>query len=1366
MRVVAVAERTGETPTRGNLGAEEYEIGFDPAGSEPEVSGAEDPVALDSLWPGVLGVLPGVARVRIRIVHCRGIRIAGSEKSAMSVATDEGSDIYLSRAISRSSELKVVLGMLRYSGDELVSTEQQILRPSPPPAAPPPSATRAPRPQRDETRIAPHEPDASTALEPPPDETRTAHSPAAAPRPATPTPWDSTPVPVPPSPGVRAPASPRPPVRRATSRSLPGDRAQTRPPVRRPAEAKPGSSRPAGWIPKGGNVVFEGRDLGGMVYFGPAPHSSRQGSPDNAWIDPRMPVTVRGRNRDGDGIPLHWPNYSTLDGRSRATYLDWLAGGRSDPDIDARYVRLYFFGLERRFFVDHPEPDERADLVAEVRRLLDAYGEDSSLRHVIESFLDAASLLEPGGDFEPMFDPGRVRSEVPVPVRVGLGRMAARGEPLTSDWLLSWFVCHPSTDLPGAAERVFPEFRACFRDIFEKRYPNGLKLHLPKRPLKIEYRAASGTFAVDLAVSDARDVSGLSKPLRTAEGIAELAGDELDRYSRYLARNPDARGTTAAHTLLPDFLRPLFPCPEKEDFHRSPAPAESGVDADATRSTPVVGPVVRVDERTLTLVSDEEDPVSLDSVWPGFRRVLPDSDLAAIRIVRCRRIRIAGRESMALSVATRQGSDIYLSRGIARSREPGAILGILGFSGDESVHAEQQILRQSRPPAADPLRANAGGGRLPAEISRSHPPAPATPTPDDAPAPQPPSPEDPAPEVASPVAPGKEAVAEAPEPAAPRPSVRRPAAAPESGVTAGYGWAPRSGNVHLHGRDIGGLVYFGPPPRKGHHGPPENVWIDPAEEVGADGGNRDGPGTPVRWSSYSTLDDRSRAAYLDWLASGRSDPRIDARYVLLYFYGLEWRVFGDRAEQTERADIIAEVRRLLDTYGEDSSLRRVLDSFLDAASLLDPDEDAEPTFDPGRGDIPARVRRALGLMVVRGEPLTSDWLLSWFVCHPSRNLPATAEGAFPEFRASFRHLFEQRYPDGLTIRAPKKRLRIGYRAASGNFEKDLTEYLDGARDVSVLSGALFIAEEIARSAADGLERYSRYLARNPDGRGTIAAHSLLPEFLRPQFPCPESEGISAWARKHIESRSLVRAAEVFERLKVGRRRKGEIYRLLEAADLLGRLGVGVVPDPRFALAMPQPQQPVVLFRLPEGARRIGSPSDAYRRAILALAVGTGVARVDGRISPRGRAHLTAQIDGDATVSEAERARLAANLVWMGEFPPDLSLLTRKLREAPRGDRDALARAAIAAAAADGAVGPAKLRLVQRLHAAMGRARGGSPRRPAGARLRAGPGGRAPGGARVRYPLVVAPAAAGRSGPGCRAGNRGGGRHGAGETNTR
>ena len=514
------------------------------------------------------------------------------------------------------------------------------------------------------------------------------------------------------------------------------------------------------------------------------------------------------------------------------------------------------------------------------------------------------------------------------------------------------------------------------------------------------------------------------------------------------------------------------------------------------------------------------------------------------------------------------------------------------------------------------------------------------------------------------------------------------------------GWIPKEKNACIHGRDIGGMVYVGSGPLSESGSGRDNAFIDPSKSVAQRGGDFNGQGMSY-WPNYSTIDSRSRATYLDWLSSGRSDTRFNVGYVFLYFYGLERRVFVDNADAHERADILAEVRRLLETYGSSYSIRRYLGAFIDAAGLLDSSAELQPVFKREGYEVPQNVLLAIGRMAARNEPLTADWLLSWHLCHPETRLQMPMKRAFPEFKEYFRYLFDDQFPNGLKLRAPDRRLQLIYHSASGNFTRNLGEKLGDVPDVTRLTNPLSTARAIATEASDGLRQYSRHLEHRPGGRGTIEAHALLPEAIWPMFPCSEKEEIQSWAAMQIKTGGLVPVEDVIERLEGVRPDKVGKTQLLVLADALARLGVGLAPDPRFALRQPRYGEAVVLFHLPSGAVTTDRPSEAFRSAMLGLAVGMLAAHADGRLNESERRHMAAQLAANQSVTETERAHLRANLRWMAAVPPDLSMLRNRLRNATESARGALGQLAVAAAGADGKIGPEEIRTVEKLYSAMG-----------------------------------------------------------------
>lgn len=274
---------------------------------------------------------------------------------------------------------------------------------------------------------------------------------------------------------------------------------------------------------------------------------------ENCLINPNL-VAVDPRGRVPE-IP-YYPSYVDLEPNARGAYLRWLASGRSDPTIGIGYVFLYFYGLERRLILDQAS-DEHDALVGEVRRLHEIYGSNYSFDRYARHLLDAAMVLEPSGKFYDEQAPRtRCDYEPPLSVRLAIGQLLVEGRAIPWNWMFGWVLNEPETTLRTAATRAAEEFEALFRLRFEAAFPDGYVLSPPKKRLQIHYRAASGSFFVDLGsrLGDMPDIGALSAATNRMREIVEGCADELDAYSRFLGRRPDGRGTLQAMGFLPPDL--------------------------------------------------------------------------------------------------------------------------------------------------------------------------------------------------------------------------------------------------------------------------------------------------------------------------------------------------------------------------------------------------------------------------------------------------------------------------------------------------------------------------------------------------------------------------------------------------------------------------------------------------------------------------------------------------------------------------------------------------------------------------------------------------------------------------------------------
>ena len=309
------------------------------------------------------------------------------------------------------------------------------------------------------------------------------------------------------------------------------------------------------WIAPGKNVtVGELLIPGGMFYVGHGLGSiAAWRSVEPALVDPSLSIDRSRPDHKGVGMS-YWPSYSEISPQCRAAYLEWLAGGRRDPSAYIGYVFLFFYGLERRAVADAPQAEltrkELPAILAEVEQLLAVYGNNNTFRGYAAGLLDIVKLTIEEDNFQPPLE--RTGWELPMSLRVGIGRIVAAGKPLPADWALSWYLTHPDTSLRTPARRCTSEFGELFRVRYAKEFGEGLVLKPNKSKLKVEFRPASASFGGPLVLSlDLPDIAPLSTPLGKIRSIAETCCTEIEAYSRWMGRNPDQPKNLAAMALLP-----------------------------------------------------------------------------------------------------------------------------------------------------------------------------------------------------------------------------------------------------------------------------------------------------------------------------------------------------------------------------------------------------------------------------------------------------------------------------------------------------------------------------------------------------------------------------------------------------------------------------------------------------------------------------------------------------------------------------------------------------------------------------------------------------------------------------------------------
>jgi tellurite resistance protein len=330
----------------------------------------------------------------------------------------------------------------------------------------------------------------------------------------------------------------------------------------RSGEELRGDPIPAHWIPKGhsvqvGNWVIKA----GMLYVG-SDLRAPNGQIDPALIEPRA-RTSQTAGHYSQRQTDYWPSYSTISPEARATYLSWLSSGRDDPTADIGYVFLYFYGLERRALIDAREDpvarDELPQIEAEVARLLDVYGDNRSFLGYAGSFLEFLECQRMCINAWSPPDVMKKRGDLPLALKVGLGKFAKSALPLPACWAFAWIKYDFRIGCPRAMERCPSEFEKLFTHQYAAAFGKGMKLPLNRTKLQIAYKPASAGFAGQVMAPIAEslpDVTAVVAPIKKLEAIVEECAEALAPYSRFLGKDPSGAGTLDANLLLPRLLWP------------------------------------------------------------------------------------------------------------------------------------------------------------------------------------------------------------------------------------------------------------------------------------------------------------------------------------------------------------------------------------------------------------------------------------------------------------------------------------------------------------------------------------------------------------------------------------------------------------------------------------------------------------------------------------------------------------------------------------------------------------------------------------------------------------------------------------------
>lgn len=550
---------------------------------------------------------------------------------------------------------------------------------------------------------------------------------------------------------------------------------------------------------------------------------------------------------------------------------------------------------------------------------------------------------------------------------------------------------------------------------------------------------------------------------------------------------------------------------------------------------------------------------------------------------------------------------------------------------------------------------------------------------------------------------------------------------------------PAGEDVTVAGYRIpGGMLYVGTGlAAVAPHREVEPSLIDPRLPVRPGPGSRSGEGMGY-WPTYSAISAEHRAGFLEWLASGRTDPDAYIGYVFLFFYGLERRALvadpGSRADTAEMATILAEVERLRSLYGGNGSFAGYSTGFLNMCRIQHGATGAE--FRPSLfgWEIPADVRLRLGQRAAGKEPVPADLAFAW-ACHlqsAPRRTPATR--CEPEFRELFAIRYGLEHGEGVVLKNQGPMLKLEYRPSSPGFGGTVELKVKEVRDVSRANDAAGERlSKLAGACVDELDPYSRWLGRNASTDApALAGVALLPQELIKRHGAPALADLRGWLQEYVpwERPVVTGASEVLVRWQPGGTSKVAKADAMALIALLEKLGFGIEPDVRFGGPTPSPAGQVAIFRT---VGDCAAPTSEYLGVTTLLRFAAAVAGADGVAESEAR-FLTDHVCSVLGLGDAHRQRLVAHVAWLLSDPPTPAGLKKAAESLTSAQRADVGRFLVSVAGADGTVSRPEIQMLLKVFALLG-----LPEEAVYSQVHELGGGTAPTAAATKEPVVVRPA---------------------------
>lgn len=513
-------------------------------------------------------------------------------------------------------------------------------------------------------------------------------------------------------------------------------------------------------------------------------------------------------------------------------------------------------------------------------------------------------------------------------------------------------------------------------------------------------------------------------------------------------------------------------------------------------------------------------------------------------------------------------------------------------------------------------------------------------------------------------------------------------------------WIPKNQTVRIKGITIsGGMIYYNATHSQVYH--PSMVEENQMIGTGSGDFRRDLSGY---YPAYRNINSDDRRAYLNWLASDRSNPSAGIGFVFIYFYGLERRLVVDSkfdaSVEDEKPVILEEIRRLLAVYLANRSFKRYATSlidFVEVSTEYSPDFHESimaKTLKIETGAVNSKVSKhsisiAISQLVDQHKTITADWAYLWAQQFSSM-LDKAVVSYKPLFYKAFQHVFESRYPNGFYATSSKVSLTVNYQAAAsgvGLIEKPIGKLTDV---VNAEANAAKI-RQLLDDVSELTEPYWRIKRRATTSGFVFDPFLHLSTSLWPQ----KILDMATKLMKKVDSKEMPLGdiVNLFGMVSVNRANLQKLF------TRLAELGIYAEPSIIQGASTPKVGDTLLLYRHESNAH-IQAPSAGFHGATVFAELACAVSAADGHVSTDEIEHIHNRITHWPGLTSFEQKCIASKVTMFLKQTVTFAKLKAKLKLIPPEEIDSVARMLAGVSGADNNLNPLEIALLEKIFAAL------------------------------------------------------------------